>query len=55
MDEERGQAQGALSEAKEKAGIKVLTRGEYEKILPKAIEFFEAAEKAVKAEARAET
>lgn len=45
----------ALSEAKEKAGIKVLTRGEYEKLLPKAIEFFEAAEKAVKAEARAET
>ena len=34
----------AVSEAKEKAGIKVLTKEEYEGLLPKAIEFFNEAE-----------
>jgi hypothetical protein len=38
----------AVSEASEKAAIKVLSRKEYEKLLPKAKEFFETAEKAVK-------
>jgi hypothetical protein len=34
----------AISEAKEKAGIKVLSKVEYEKLLPKATQFFETAE-----------
>ncbi len=39
----------ALAEAKEKAGIKVLSKDEYEKLLPEAIEFFEEAEAKVSA------
>ena len=38
----------ALAEAKEKAGIRVLTKEEYEALLPKAEEFFKDAEAAVK-------
>ena len=37
----------AISEAKEKAGIKVLSREKYEKLLPEATEFFETAERDV--------
>ena len=38
----------ALTETGEKAGIKVLSKKEYEKLLPKAIEFFEKAETQVR-------
>ncbi len=38
----------ALSEATEKAGIKVLSREEYEKLLPEAVSFFETAEATTK-------
>jgi hypothetical protein len=34
----------ALAEAKEKPAIKVLSKEEYERLLPKAIEFFKEAE-----------
>ncbi len=43
----------ALCEQKEKAAIKVLSRKEYEKLLPKAIEFFETAEHDVQSRALA--
>ena len=39
----------ALSESSEKAGIHVLSKAEYEKLLPKAIKFFEQAERSVNA------
>lgn len=39
-----GAKRKALAEQKEKAGIKVLSRAEYEKLLPKAIAFFKEAE-----------
>jgi hypothetical protein len=40
-----GTKRKALAESKEKDGIRVLTKEEYEQLLPKAIQFFEEAEK----------
>ncbi len=40
----------AVNEAEEKAGLRVLTKEEYEALLPKAVQFFEAAEAEVGAE-----
>lgn len=44
----KGSSRKGLSEAKEKAGLRVLTKGEYEKLLPKAVKFYEDAEAEVR-------